>query len=254
MGENNLNDLYLNASKHSDYQELHPTVKELLDVKGPTVIKRYEAARMEFFKSCISFSQKDILDIGGNTGYFSLGALSEGARNVDLYEGNREHAEFVKSVGNELGLSLSLKVYNEYFQFNNPDTKKYDIALLLNVLHHVGDDYGDQSLIIANAKERVLAQLNFMASMSKYLIFQLGYNWKGDPSSGLFSDGTKREQLEFLQKGTSDYWVIENIGIATKIENKFMYADPNPENMERIDSYGEFLNRPVFILKSKVLS
>ena len=122
MGEETLTDLYLNSSKHSDYQELHPSVKELLDIEGPTVVKRHEAARMEFFKSYISFSDKDILDIGGNTGYFTLDALSAGARSVDFYEGNGEHAEFVKRVGKELGLNSSLNVYNEYYLFNNSDS------------------------------------------------------------------------------------------------------------------------------------
>ena len=254
MGEEKLADLYLNSSKHSDYQELHPSVKELLDIEGPTVVKRHEASRMEFFKSCISFSDKDILDIGGNTGYFTLDALSSGARSVDFYEGNREHAEFVKRVGKELGLNSSLNVYNEYYLFNNSDSKKYDIVFLLNVLHHVGDDYGDQSLAMDDVKALVLSQLNSMASMSRHLIFQLGYNWKGNTSLGIFSGGTKSEQLEFLQKGISEFWVIERIGIATDFDNKIKYLDPNPVNMERNDGFGEFLNRPVFILKSKILS
>lgn len=253
MKTKSLSELYLNTSKHSDYQEIHPIVKDLLEIDGPTVIRRHESARMEFFKSSTSFKEKEILDIGGNTGYFTFDALSQGAKNVDFFEGNSEHAEFVKEVGRELGLNQKLNVFGQYYEFDKADGKIYDVAFLLNVLHHLGDDYGDQLLTISNAKGLILDQLNYMAAKARVVIFQLGYNWKGNPDLCLFSHGTKAEQIEFLQNGVTDFWEIERVGIATISGNTVQYSDSNPTNLERDDSYGEFLNRPIFLLKSKVI-
>jgi len=124
--------------------------------------------------------------------------------------------------------------------------------LLLNVLHHVGDDYGDPSHSIESAKQNVLNSLSALAKRTKYLIFQLGFNWKGDILLPLFADGTKRELIEFVREGTKDSWVIRNIGIAESAGDKIIYNELDSKNIERRDSLGEFLNRPIFIMESKL--
>ena len=82
------------------------------------------------------------------------------------------------------------------------------------------------------------------------MVLQLGFNWKGKRDFGLFEKGTKREIINFVKKETSKNWNIIDIGIAEKKDNRIKYYDLNDINIERNDSIGEFLNRPIFILKS----
>ena len=122
---------------------------------------------------------------------------------------------------------------------------------MLNVLHHLGDDYGNSSLSLTKAKEDMFKQLNSLAMKTIYCVFQLGFNWKGDRNLCLFESGTKAELLDFVKQGIDTYWIIEKTGIAVKQKDKIIYEDLNKDNIQRDDSLGEFLNRPLFILKSR---
>ena len=67
----------------------------------------------------------------------------------------------------------------------------------------------------------------------------------------LFKNGTKKELISFIKKGIKKNFEIVDIGIPEFINNNIIYAEPNDENMKRRDDLGEFLNRPLFILRSK---
>ena len=63
-----------------------------------------------------------------------------------------------------LGIDAKIKVHNQYFLFNDSQVndERFDICLLLNVLHHFGDDYGDPEISIENAKIQMLNNLNYL--------------------------------------------------------------------------------------------
>ncbi len=241
--------LYEKASKHSNYQVLPKRLELLLkgEVEPNT---RSEVARLRYMLKNVPVKNKKIIDIGGNTGFFTFELLEKGADSVAYYEGNKEHAHFVSLAANLLGFAGKVLVNNEYFSFKH-SRKKYDIGLLLNVLHHVGDDYGDREVSMEEAKEIILEQLNWMTEIVDTLIFQLGFNWQGDISRPLFEKGTKREMIDFIAKGTKGNWQIDSVGVAEKMNGEIVYNDLNDVNVQRDDSLGEFLNRPLFILKSK---
>ena len=46
--------------------------------------------------------------------------------------------------------------------------------------------------------------------------------------------------------------MIRNIGIAESAGDKIIYNELDSKNIERQDSLGEFLNRPIFIMESKL--
>lgn len=242
---------YSNNSKHSNYQVL-PNL--LCSVVGENEVKtrtRFENERLNYILSKIDIEGKNILDIGGNTGFFTFELLDRGAGNVHYYEGNKEHAEFVELAKEYLNLSEKVIVTNKYFSFERYSGKKYDVVLLLNVLHHFGDDYGDQHVLIEEVKNNILLQLKNIKEVSDVIVFQLGFNWKGDSKKCLFEKGTKKEMIEFIRAGVGDCWYIAEIGIAERIGDVILYRDLNKCNIERDDSLGEFLNRPLFILKAK---
>jgi SAM-dependent methyltransferase len=244
--------LYQQNSKHSNYQILPKRLAKIKGLDQIDVKSRNEKIRLEYFTSVVDIKNKTILDIGGNSGYFSIEMLDAGAKSVHYYEGNSDHAEFVQLASKVLNLENKLKVTNGYFTFQDElKGEIYDIVLLLNVLHHLGDDYGDQLLSISKAKANIIVQLNSMSNITDLMIFQLGFNWKGNKNTCLFEHGTKRELIDFISNGIKDNWDIIEIGIAERVGDNVVYTPLTAVNIQRDDSLGEFLNRPVFVLKSK---
>lgn len=244
--------LYQQFSKHSHYQILASSLSEIIGNNNLCVNSRYERERLEYIISILDPRGKKILDIGGNTGFFTFEILKLGAESVTYYEGNQEHFRFVDKARELLGCENKVVIYNEYLSFQNDLVdKKYNIILLLNVLHHIGDDYGDKKLSIENAKESIVSSINSLASVCEYLVLQLGFCWQGDRNKLLFKHGTKREMIDFLSKEIGYKWDFVGIGIPERKENVVKYVEIDDLNIRRNDSLGEFLNRPMFILESK---
>ena len=209
---NNLKNLYSNQSKHSNYQILPDFLSKIMGNIDIKIKNTYEEERLKYILKNVEVKGKKILDIGGNTGYFSFEMINNGAKLVHYYEGNQLHAEFVELASKVLNLENKILISNQYFLFdklNNEESFEYDITLLLNVLHHVGDDYCEGVNSTNQAKKHILSQLNNLSKITNILIFQLGFNWKGDVTKCLFKNGTKREMINFVLNGTQSYWSIQ---------------------------------------------
>jgi len=249
---NKLYELYSISSKHSNYQILPEPLLNKLNTKNIVYKNMYEKERLKFILDHLETKNKRILDVGGNTGYFTIELLLNGfAERLIYFDGNRFHSEFVKIAGELLEIEDRLIVNDKYYTLDEIKNSKdvYDITLLLNVLHHLGDDFGIRTTP-SEAKLEMLEYLNSLAYKTKYLVLQLGFNWCGDKNQGLFENGTKQEMIEFIEKGTNQFWTIELIGIAESKNSNITYTNLNAENIIRDDGLGEFLNRPIFILKS----
>ncbi|MBK9598199.1 MAG: glycosyltransferase [Flavobacteriales bacterium] len=135
--------------------------------------------------------------------------------------------------------------------FNTPiPDAPFDIVLLLNVLHHVGDDFGEPLPNVAAAQRKIIENLNWFAEKTEYLIFQIGFQLddrllqtvvrKWDQSGDDRDDHRRDKRL----------WDVVEIGIAEEIGGQTRYQVVNESNIARNDALGEFRNRPVFILRS----
>lgn len=246
--------LYSEKSKHSGYQVLPDRLEQILPHDHVSIKSRHERERLDYILKELEIEDKTILDVGGNTGYFTFELIDNGAKQVHYYEGNKAHSEFVDLSSKVLGTTDKVKIANRYFNFDNLLDERYDIVLVLNILHHLGDDYGDTNLSLQEAKKTIINQMNNMANIAGTMVFQMGFNWKGNRYTCLFQNGTKGEMIEFIEKGTKNYWEIFKIGVPEKIDDKVIYKDLNDENIKRRDDLGEFLNRPIFIMKSKVIN
>jgi hypothetical protein len=251
--ENKLIELYNKASKHSNYQLLHPRVAGLFHQGGVQAKSRHEAERLAYFVLNVDFRNKVVADIGGNTGYFTFGVLDHGAAHVHYFEGNQEHALFVEMAAKQLSLDKKVAVNARYVDFVH-DGLGYeaDVILLLNVLHHVGDDYGPRSFSRSDALAHISGSLANLARLTHFLVFQFGFNWKGDRNLSLFEHGTKAEMIQFVRTACDGAWDIKKIGVARREGQGIAYRDLDSRSIERDDSLGEFLNRPVFILSSRL--
>jgi hypothetical protein len=240
-------------SKHSDYQLLSQNLKKILGDNSKNVSKHFEAERLDFISETVDVKNRKLIDIGANTGFFTFELLDRGASTAICFEGNKDHADFIIKASKVLNQEDRIIVKDEYVEFESGlENFNTDIVLLLNVLHHVGDDYGEEELSKDQALCQIVDSLKKIAKISTYVIFQLGFNWKGDRYQPLFDNGTKSEMIAFLRKNIESFFDITRIGIAQKIDNGVMYSDLTDVNIERDDSLGEFLNRPLFIMKSKV--
>lgn len=242
--------LYGQNSKHSNYQILPRKLAEILGDSAVDVLSRFERERLNFILENVAIGGKSVLDIGGNTGFFSFEALEAGARAVHHFEGNSEHSDFVSTAALVLGCSDRIEVTNAYYEFTEDDERTYDVVFLLNVLHHLGDDFGRAEATLEDAKVEMARCLVRMAAVSECLVFQLGFCWKGDRNSLMFPGGTKTELIDFVAKSTEGYWEIDKVGVPVRSDDGgISYEFLDESNASREDSLGEFLNRPLMILR-----
>lgn len=210
----------------------------------------FERERWAWFAEHVDFRDRTVLDIGCNIGYFLFSALDAGARRVVGHEGKASCGEFVRAAVAAAGEEDRFEFHNAYFDFATPPPP-VGIVLLLNVVHHLGDDYGDPQLGIAAARRGMLEQVNRLATSAQTMIFQMGFNWQGNRHACLFEHGTKREMIDFIRTGTAGAWQVEHVGIAQRIDGRVDYQPLDNQNIERDDALGEFLNRPLFVLRSQ---
>ena len=147
--------LYYNKqSKHSQYQSIAPDILALIGPEIPAYNSRHELQRINYISKNLRLSGYSILDIGANTGYFSFEALRLGASSVVAWEGNREHALFLTYAKQLLGYSdKQLQIKASYFDPTFCEMQgQFDFTFLLNVLHHLGDDFGRKDISLVNFK------------------------------------------------------------------------------------------------------
>lgn len=252
MNEARLRKLYNNTSKHSEYQILAPAIMQLLpELQVCQGIARYEMERFSAIKKVISFKEQRILDIGGNTGYFSFELVANGAAHVTFVEGNHTHWEFVNEAVQVTGFSERITCKNQYFQFNENLDSSFDTIFLLNVLHHVGDDFGNAGDIHL-ARDAMGSALKRLASYTRFLVLQIGFNWMGNINYPLFQNGTKEEMVNWIGEVIQNEWQLSNVLVAESGATGLISYNPmGRHNRMRKDELGEFLNRPIFILESK---
>lgn len=214
--------------------------------------KMFEKSRFLHIEKHVGYKDKSLIDIGCNTGFFIFEAMDKGAIKAHGYEGSQaafQHLSAYVKRANE-----NIVIDNAYFNFEKAQQEHYDIVHLLNVVHHLGDDYGKTATEtdLINTKKKIISQINTIAHWSEYLIFQMGFNLHGDIKQPLFQSGTKKEMIDFISEGVKFHWNIESIGIAQSKNNHITYQELDDVNINRDDSLGEFLNRPIFILKSLI--
>jgi len=235
----------MNKLKHHTY---HRIPSRFADKKSYGARRYWEEERFDYTLSKINIKEKNVIDIGCNTAFFSFACLDVGAKTVIGFEGSEICRPYLKDFATRPGCER-IRFVNRYFDFEtDPQANRCDVLVCLNVIHHLGDDFGNPSLSMAEAKMQMTASINNLAQCADHLVLQMGFNWKADVNRCLFENGTKAEMIEFLKEGTKNHWSIQHIGIPIKSGESVLYGDLDATNISRDDSSGEFLNRPIFIM------
>lgn len=246
--EQELNMLYAKEGKHSSYQRLHPLLERKMGLAPATRRNQLEEARARWMSRQLDFQGRSVCDIGANTGYFSIAAAEAGACKVTAFEANPEHARFLRLAMNLLYPTGRVDVRECAYECgatSSPNTTA-DIGLFLNVLHHLGDDFGSATDAVF-ARAAMTTMLTCMADGFEWLFFQIGYNWKGARNLPLFTSGTKQDVVSFLE-GVSPAWTVAAAAAYDPGTNA--YVPLMGAALDRRDDLGEFANRPLFLLRS----
>ena len=80
-----LKDYYSNTSKHSNYQVLPSALQAILSAEDVQTKTRSEKERLDYILKNVDVANKTVLDIGGNTGYFTFELLDARAKSINHY-------------------------------------------------------------------------------------------------------------------------------------------------------------------------
>jgi SAM-dependent methyltransferase len=268
-----LHQLYADKSKHSVYQNIPVFVRDAFGyVETINEQWRGDSARWKYMREFMDFSNQSVLDIGANTGFFTLSLAHEYNDSIfTALEGNTNHAEFIRLVTEQFGLK-NIRIRIQYLDFEKLDLLgQYDTILLFNVMHHAGADF--DSNLVPSEKELFDYLVRYMSKLKEHssrIVYQMGYNWGGNkqhPIVPLKDDAGKYiYTCRFLRRAG---WTIQ--AIATTYGRKgdpIVYHKNLPEDVvavanacykatlrsrlgelfdPAIDTFSEFYRRPIFV-------
>lgn len=101
----------------------------------------YNELKWVRIKNLIDPAGKRVLDIGCNEGFFSIEMIKAGAREVHAIDINEHRIEKANFVINVLGISGISLHQNDIYKITDLNLGKFDIALVLGILHRIPDPY-----------------------------------------------------------------------------------------------------------------
>ncbi len=268
-----LHKLYADSSKHSTYQNIPQFIRDALGyTETINETWRGDSARWEYIQNQLNFESQKILDVGANTGFFTLSLAHRYPDSIiTAMEGNVNHAEFINLIIKYF-LMKNVRVLSQYLDFSALGLLgEYDTILLFNIMHHAGVDF-DLDLI-PSQKDLFGYLVLFMKKLgehSRKIVYQMGYNWGGDkrqPVVVLHDDAGKcLYTCHFLRQAG---WKIDSIAItyashgaipvlyknvpqdiifaANVLDEKILREGLCKIYDPMMTSFSEFYRRPIFI-------
>ncbi len=256
-------DLYHDESKHSVYQSMPNFVQEALDIEVKVNQDwRGDVERYHYLIKHLDFSNKIVMDIGANTGYFSLNIANHFAKNVIAYEPNENHGKIITMLAKFFELN-NLKTLYEGVDLDKLSTlEKTDILLHFNVMHHAGHDF-DSNYVknISDLENYAINYLKQLREKAKTIVYQMGYNWGGNKSTPIFSAIDGIQMIEGVERiCQKSGWEIDSIGLSKREEEKIVYdyyeypikSEDLKFLSEKQEGLSEFYKRPIFILSNTI--
>lgn len=168
--------------KHTDYQRLPDFLPQHVKDCIPVTSMHLEKERLDWMLERVDFREKRVIEIGANSGYFSLMLARTQKARVDAYEPFPAHAEFTRVLAQVCGLQTAVSVHEEPVTLESISRlPTVDVLIFLNVIHHAGFDFDDGSH--ATDKEQwwrfASDYLSRLKAVSDIMVFQMGYTLGG---------------------------------------------------------------------------
>lgn len=219
-----LQKLYAETSKHGQYQTLPPRLAELLGMQFEVNEEwRGDRPRYPLIREYVQKSDcRTLLDVGANTGFFALSLAGDvPGLKVTACELNKTHARIIELLA-EVG-GYEVPVTDQPADAAHVDRfGQFDCALHLNILHHAGHDF-DAALVPDRGAFRAYAidYLKRFRATADRMVYQMGYNWKGDKTLPLVERDDQAGKVRFtLDLLGSAGWEVEGVAFARKGTNE----------------------------------
>lgn len=215
-----LKKLLITRSKHGNYGMLPPAlIKVDPSLSLYSNSNRLDQQRYDWFSKKINFEGKRVIDIGANTGYFSLRLATEYNSIITAYEPFEPHYRSIELSKRILNLADDrFFVVNEGISLDKISSlERVDIILFLNVLQHAGEDFDVERVQnLADWRRYAVQYLDKLKEIGRYLIFQMGYTWLGHEDK-ICKD---KDILDYTMKLLADSgWSIISCGIVAGLNN-----------------------------------
>lgn len=271
-----LRQLYSDNSKHANYQNVPPFVRDALGYQESIDESwRGDSARYTYLLQEMDLQpHQTVADIGANTGFFVLTlAHSHPECRFVAYESHPNHVAFIRLVADAFELD-NITIQDKAVDLAAiDDLPTFDVLLHLNVMHHAGHDFDSRLVNAPHAMDQYAqAYLRKLAEKASMLVFQMGYNWGGDKSRPIIDPHDQTEMVVWLcQLMDQTGWQIEELAFATRDEHSNIVYKNLPAGLieiqqelsqdsmtlrQAIREYhleqfkGEFYRRPMVICRS----
>jgi len=270
--EKHLEQLLISQSKHGNYQML-PTVliNKIPELGKYSQSRRFDDRRYQWFSEKLNFTNKSVLDIGANIGYFSFRLAIEKNAKVTAYEPYLKHFDAIKSIKTILELyDDQITPINKGVELNDIENlPEQDIVLFFNVIQHAGEDFDCKYVHNKTEWEKyAIEYLHRLTYKAKYIVFQQGYTWLGHAGKLCQDENIIDFTATILRKAN---WNIKCCGIIKDVSNP-TYSDfevalqnnihPITNKWQRIklnilrkirisNNDYRFMQRPIFICTSR---
>lgn len=239
------------------YQTYHPYILDRLsrtatdEVAAHSItLDKERAAFMFNHKSAVG---QRVLDIGANQGFMSIEAALRGAQSVDAFESNEVDGLFLSRAAKAFAELRAVRAHTDNYAFEQANNSSWNYVICLNVLHHIGRYFDAHVHSLSEAKTVMSRHLQGLLAKQGCVWLQLGFNWQGNTQQPMFAQGTKREMTDFVASLVGQGARLSTIGIYNPIGRAYesvTQGDWAHPLWQRIDSLGEFGNRPLYLIES----
>lgn len=238
--------LWHSTGKHGVYQQLPAFLTRDFGIRAPVDERwRGDRTRLDYLRSRIDFTGLRVVDIGANTGFFSLTLAHDDAAQVTAVEPDPANNAFLQAVGQHYGLDRMQASATPVTLDTVGALPESDLVLLLNVLHHAGDDFDRTHVPDAGALAAYMTEyLARLARTTGRMVYQLGYNWCGNKATPVFP-GVREPyaMLRYLEPIFRDAgWVIEHAALRFDVDDtRMVEIAPDPQRPALVAPSDELL-------------
>lgn len=242
-------------SKHSQYQRF----PEFIGDQPPpnNAFWRDDRPRLALLRREIDFGRLEtLLEVGSNIGYFGLSLKHDHPHlKIYFYEIDQAMRELSCDLAEMAGLA-DCHFFADAFGRSTENAPNADLLLCMNVLHHIGRDYGPEIASEA-VKSQVQEELSFIRSKCGQLAFQIGMNWGGNKQTPIWPQGNEKDYVCEVQEilgsaGFGDirlFSAVRSDDMVQYVEVDIAQAGELSLNTLENGFVGEFYKRPIFLAR-----